>query len=478
MKKKQFIFYILVTLIFFGMLYKLEYATDTYSVFNFNGEQLYAHLASLGRFVTAFIGKVLKDIQASEQTIYLSSWILAIICCSLSQYKLYTIIEKDVKKRELRLIIPTLIVINPFSIELFLFIEKGIMWLGVLLCIYALSNLKNYFETRKKKYILYATLLMFIANCSYQGIIGLFVSIALVYILKYSKNIKQFILNNVITALIYGIPAIVNYLLAKITFKANRINGEIILAESLKKIYFSTIEMSKNMYGLLPKYLFILAILFTFSVFCSKILKEKRKFVQILKYIYMIVGVLFVTVAPQIMQATNSIWFVPRSTYSFACLYGILILYLAINYEIKNIERAAFIVVSIVLIAFQFQKFIQIEKDRYIVNQKDEQITMQIIERIKEYEMKTENKVEQIAIYQDEKPCYTYSGIFATGDTNIKCYSSNWSTVAIINYYFKRDLKLVKKDEEIGQEFAKKNWDEFNNDQIIFDGNRMILCNY
>ena len=35
MKKKTFILYTAITLIFFGMLIKLEYATDTYSVFNF-----------------------------------------------------------------------------------------------------------------------------------------------------------------------------------------------------------------------------------------------------------------------------------------------------------------------------------------------------------------------------------------------------------------------------------------------------------
>ena len=35
---------------------------------------------------------------------------------------------------------------------------------------------------------------MFLANGSYQGTVGLFVAVTLIYIIKYSKNIKDFIL--------------------------------------------------------------------------------------------------------------------------------------------------------------------------------------------------------------------------------------------------------------------------------------------
>ena len=41
LNKKIIIFYFLITLIFFGTLIKLEYATDSYSVFSFNKEQIY-----------------------------------------------------------------------------------------------------------------------------------------------------------------------------------------------------------------------------------------------------------------------------------------------------------------------------------------------------------------------------------------------------------------------------------------------------
>ena len=76
---------------------------------------------------------------------------------------------------------------------------------------------------------------MLLANFSYQGVVGIFVAISIIYILKYSKNIKEFVINNICVALSYGIPAIIDYLLIKICYISSRINGEIILSGSLKK---------------------------------------------------------------------------------------------------------------------------------------------------------------------------------------------------------------------------------------------------
>ena len=489
MKKKTVIFYTAITLIFFGMLIKLEYATDTYSVFNFSGEEIYTHFAGLGRFVSAVIGKFVKSVNMPENIIYIFSYLLAIICAILSQYKLNKIIEKDVESRLFQVLIPTLIILNPFSIELFLFIEKGIMWFGILMCILALENLIKYLDVQKdnenflkdnflNKYLIYALLFMFIANCSYQGIVGIFVAISTVYLIKYSKNIKQFLINNIIVGFIYAIPASLDFILMKLLFKANRVNGEIVLSKSIEKIYSNTINMFKYMYNLLPKYVFILAILFTFAVFCYKIWKDKNKIIEILKFVYIILGVTLIAVLPQIMQSTEAIWFMPRSTYCFASLYGILILYLFMNYNMKNISKTVILCISIILIFLQLKSFIKIEKDRYLLNNQDYQISMQIIDKINKYEEETENKIDKIEVYQDSSLKYTYDDIFVTGDMNIKSYSSDWSTVAILNYYLKRNLKLIKQQEYEKQKFLEKNWDEFSEEQIMFKDDILILCNY
>jgi len=486
LKKKAFIIYFFVTVFFFGMLIKLEYATDTYAVFNFDKEAVYMQYAMSGRFITGTFLKIFKMIKISEHTMYYLSYILAMFGTIFSQFVLYLIIEKDIKSKLLKIIIPTLIIINPFSIELFLFIEKGFMWLGILACVLALRNLQRYFKIKDlsqqskgdKRYLLYSLIFMFVANCLYQGVVGIFLSIALVYILKYSKNLKSFITNNVIAGVIYVLPALFNYLVVKIRFKDSRLNGQIIFLKSIEKIWYNMINMFKNMFGMLPKYTFILLILFTFVVFCSKICKEKKKLLPILKFLYIIIGVTAIAITPQIIQPTNSIWFVPRTMYCFGALYGILILFLAINCNLEIISRILIVITSIVLIIFQAQKFINIENDRFLINKKDSIVTMQIIEQINNYEKQSKNTITEISWYQDEKPNYTYEGIFATGDMNVKSYSSDWSTVEILKYYTKKNIMLVKKDEKLSADFKRKNWEEFDKSQIVFEKNRMHLCNY
>ena len=478
MRKKVFLWYLLLTILFFGMLIKLEYATDTYSVFNFDKEAVFMQYAMSGRFITAVVLKFLKIANFSEYAFYLSSYILAIICATISQYKLYTTIGEDVENKALKIIIPTLIIINPFSIELFLFIEKGLMWLGILMCVLAVENFQKYFELKKIKNLLYSTVFMLVATCLYQGVVGIFLAIAFVFVLKYSKDIKQLVLNNFIAGLIYGVPAVADFLAIKILFKTSRINGQIVFLDSIKKVGKNTINMFLTTYNLLPKYTFILLILFTFAVFCSKIWKEKQKILPIFIFIYIVIGVLFSALVTQIVQPTNSIWFVPRSTYCFGALYGILILFLAINCRLEEISKNIIVIISIVMIIFQVQKFISIENDRFRLNEKDYKVTMQIIDQIEHYEEQTKNRITEIAWYQDAKPNYTYDGVFATGDMNVKAYSSDWSTVEILKYYLKRDIKLAEKDENMEDILKRKNWDEFDEKQIIFEGNKMNLCNY
>lgn len=474
---KIFLIFSIIVIILFGKLYKMEYATDTYQVFNFSEQEVYNQFASSGRFVSAIVFKFAKKIGMKEQTIYAISFVLAILCMILSLVKMYKIIKIDINSKVLKILIPILIVPNFFSIELFLFIEKGIMIFGILMCIIGIENVIKFWKTSNKKYLFFSLISMFIANCSYQGVVGIFASVLLVYILKYSKTIKEFIKNNLIIGTIYSIPAIIDYLLVKFLYKQNRLNGKIELIESIKMLSINFLKMLKNMYGLMPKYVFILVILFTFSILCCKICNVDKKRIHILKFIYIFMGISVFAVAPQILQPTSNIWLVPRSTYCFASIYGILILYLSINYTLENIDEKLIILISIFLLIFQVHGFCLIEKDRYILNQKDYEVTMQIIDKINKYESKTKNIISKIEVYQDSSSKYTYDGLFAVGDMNVKCYANNWSIVAILNYYLNRDLKLDD-NQDLSDNFKNKEWNKFDDSQIVFCNNTMALCKY
>ena len=252
----------IITIVFFGALCKLQYAPDTYSVFTNDLMHSVKHFLSCGRIVTAVAAYVVMGIlKLNNEWTYILSYVFAMVCMITALYRLNKLIQKDIKNYIVSAIIATLMLINPFSLELFLYIEKGVMVLSVLLCVLAVEQMDKFFQGKKKS-IIWAGILMIIANCCYQGTVGLFVAISLIYIIKYSKNIKEFIVNNVIVALTYGIPALFNFLLVRFCFTNTRVNGEMIFSESFAKVMDGTRRMLVDSYDLLPKYLFLAIVFF------------------------------------------------------------------------------------------------------------------------------------------------------------------------------------------------------------------------
>lgn len=473
-----------ITLLFFGILARMEFATDTYATLTFSLKEFAGQFISSGRFLLVVVGGILKVLSIKSETIYCISFLLAIICMIVSMYKLYNIIEEDISNKYIKKIIPILIVLNPFSIELFLYIEKGIMLLGVLMCIFAVGETKKWFEHKSSKYLISTFIFMLLANFCYQGVVGIYVTISLIYIIKYSKNIKQFIQNNIVVALSYGIPALIDYIIIKILSESSRVNGDIILIESLKKVFLSTKEMILKSFGTLPKYLFVSLICLLLIVIIYHIIrqKEETKF-KILKLgglIYIIIGTIFASVAPQFMQSTDQIWLVARSTYSFASLFGILMFYLYSNFKINNISKLITVALSSILIVVQFYRFNIIQTDRYRINAIDEQLTKNICKKIDEYEKTSGNTITKIAFYEDKGIGYRYSETLdlGAGDMNIKAYAKDWAIQFIIKYYSGRNLGIVPQNPEIEEKFKNQDWNYFDKEQLIFDGETLHFCKY
>lgn len=479
---KKLYLYSIITVLFFGIYAMIQYAPDTYFVFSVDSTETMTHFFSCGRFVTGIFFKILLGIfKLKDITIYNISYLIAIICTILSMYKLDKLFEDITKNKKLIVISTIFIIINIFSIELYMYIEKGILMLSVLLCILAIEQTKKFFEGNKKS-IFFAIFIMILANCCYQGTVGLYVGIALLYIIKYSKNCKEFIKNNILVALIYGIPAIINFILVRFIFINTRVKGEIILEESIKKMIKGIKDMIFGTYQLFPKYLFaiMLSILIIFIVY--KVIKKqeqtKTKILKVLGIGYIIAGTVFATVIPQIMQDTESIWFVARSTYSGASLIGILMLYALENIEIKKVQLNAIMIISCIILSIQFIYFTKFTVDDYIVNYQDRQEVKQIEKIMHEYEKNTGETITKIAVYEDKNPNYTYFNISSSGDMNLKSIYKDWSTVSVLNYYMNRNLENTKLDNEIQEEFKQHEWDYFNEGQVIFKGDTLHICVY
>ena len=480
--KKIYIFAV-VTMMFFGIFCKVQYAPDTYFVFTNSVLLSVAHFFSCGRYITGLVtGFLIGILHLSNTKIYYVSYLFAILFMVISIYKLDKLIEKRVKNKFVSAIIAVITLINPFILELYFYIEKGIMILSILMCVLAVEQIDKFFQG-KKIAILWAFIYMLIANCCYQGTVGAFVSISVILILEYSKNIKDFIKNNIIVALVYGIPAVINFLSIKLLYSNVRINGNINFVETIKKVVEGSEKMLVNTYSILPKYVFLAVVTFLVIYIFSKIIINKKmdikkKLLLLAGTLYLVGGAYVATIAPQMLQATSSIWFVARSSYPMGIIIGTLMLYLWKEFAISNVEENIVLVIITIFSIIQVISFIHWGIDNYIGNYEDKIISKHILEQVEKYEKETGNIVDSVAIYQDSAVQYKYEDLKCEGDMNIKAFFPDWCVTRILSLYSQKDWKKVEPEKERQEKFSTKNWNEFSDEQIEFEQNVMHLCIY
>lgn len=216
-KDKKLWIFALITIVFYGALTKLNFMTDTYAVLETSTKEMTNHFIISGRFVTAIFYAICSVLNFKEEIMYILSFVIAIISATFSMYKLYNIIEKEISSEIISMLIAVLIIANLFSIELFLYIEKGILMLSVLFSVLAFEQMTKYFKGKKHSF-LYAMLYMLLANFSYQGTVALFVALSLIWIVKYTTDVKSFFKNNIITALCYRNTSFNKLFISKICF--------------------------------------------------------------------------------------------------------------------------------------------------------------------------------------------------------------------------------------------------------------------
>lgn len=477
---RKLIIFLFITLAFFIGFRQIQYSTDTYAVFNQPIKETIKIFCQSSRFVTATFSYAVYILGFSNATIYSISFIMAIIFFTLSLYNLSEIIEKESNSKNtmLTIIIPILIIINPFSIELLFYIEKGVMALSVFFNIIALDYLIKYLKGDKKS-VFCAMLFMLLSNFSYQGTVAIFICLGLIYIIKYAKNTKNFIVNNLIAALCYGIPAYISLLISKIIFNNNRINGEKNLWLSINKIYNSMDEMIVNTYEILPKYLLLVLLIYLFLILTIYVIKENKKIVlNISSIIYIIIGVTTVSILPQLMQNPESIWFVPRSTYAFASILGILLLYLYSKFKLNKVIDYILEITMIIFLIIQLGSFTNIIKDNYIVNYMDKSVAMEINSVINDYETENDITISKIVFYGDNNLEYTYPNLWCSKDMNIKAFYPEWSRQDVIEEYTGLKLEKGEINEEVKTKFENQNWTSFSKKQIICIDDTVHICVY
>jgi len=118
-----FYIFLLISILFFGIFCRIDYACDTYTLFSNNVWKPVATFAKAGRFVTSGFMFIVKYFNISVNAAYTFSFLFAIFTLSVALFKMYQISYRLTNKKYLSIIISLLIILNLFY-QTLVFIQK------------------------------------------------------------------------------------------------------------------------------------------------------------------------------------------------------------------------------------------------------------------------------------------------------------------------------------------------------------------
>ena len=478
--------YFMIALIFFGGFARLSFATDTYADIYMPAREILSNFLQSGRFVTAACFVVFRGLHIDINIVYGISFWVAILALTASLYLLFRLIKKHlVPNRTWAFYLALLVILNPFIIELFLYIEAGVMLLGILACVLASYSLAEYLDSHSSKYLWWAVGLCILATFCYQGILGLFILLAVIIALIKSKTWLTRIKSISLSVGLYVVGPLLNIAISKLLFSGGRIGGEINLGESIQHI----VDGSRNMlalFGLVPGWAFwglIIAALLLWLGYriTQRPVWQRATFFTLFACGFTVVVAVLAALAPQIVQATSSIWVVSRSTYAFASLAGaVLLVIIASDHELLKRRNLSHVLLVFVLgfLVVMFYGFNRVMHDHYASLAFDRNRANLIESAITSYETEHGVAVQTIMASPDQNWAYSYPGVFSIGDINLTAFSTPWSDVYSINYWSQRQFSRQPATPEWQQYCSNHDWQSTDGDQLYFDGTTLKICWY
>lgn len=482
-EKEDFKYYGLVIfglLFLFGIFIHDHLAPDTIFLYNQgylgNGKIYFTN----GRLVMYGLLWLVDYLNINFIMFKLMSWIIGISSLFVGIVTLFKILKKYTSNNWLNIITSFMVVANIFVIQFFYFAEfTGVMCFGLLMTILSSSYIISYLEKRNRNDFFKAILCSTVAMFSYQGVMAYVVIIPILCSFKYMKNSKEFIKSNAIIFINYLIPCLLGVLWSSI-FEASRVNGEIVLGESIAKIFRHTLYLVGITEKILPSFLYVLLIAIIGISLIKMILKQdkKEKNNKLVYLIYISLVIALIPIMPFIIVVTDTISVNGRSAIALGSIIGFLIMFYLIN--LKNNKKfnigaiVCFIIVTI-LTSYSYQK---IAINTIVINKMDDIEAKQIVEIMKKYQNDNNIIIKKVGYQCDKNPSLVYPGVEFINAMTVRSMHTDWSLVNYLSYYLEQDLSLTSVSDNIRDYCVKRDWDYFSEEQIIFDNDQMYICSY
>lgn len=372
---------------------------------------------------------------------------------------------------------------GPLITEVVFLNEAMILALGILfvtLSAYRLSlgGIKNY---------IISLILMILCVTCYQGVACYFFVILLLMLMKNKIERKEEMIDLMkkigIGLLIYGVSffaslGLVNIATSLIGDKVDKF-GSFDLISNISKIFTDLLPTSLDtLFGFInTKYYYLLCILLL-GIVVYLFIKSNHKWIRSLLFTLLLVALIIVPFVPNLVMAESSNYTAARMTLTLGIIPSALALYILFNYDFNM--KLKYVIGGIVLVfmalsIYSIHQNTMISFKRY---KEDVKYINSIVERINWYEAENDNKVKTIYYAPDTSVNYYYSFGNANG-ANIRLLAVDWALDCAFPVYTYNKFELKKmSDEDYEKYFKDKNYDEFDSEQLVFEGDTLYLLLY
>ena len=111
-------------------------------------------------------------------------------------------------------------------------------------------------------------------------------------------------------------------------------------------------------------------------------------------------------------------------------------------------------------------------------NYLDKNIAQEINNEINKYETKTGIHIENIGLTFDKNITVNYDGQRWLGVINTRSMATEWAAIETIELYSGKYYNQVEVPTKYQEEFAQKDWNYFDKEQLIFEENNLYICMY
>lgn len=490
--RNKYNIYILIGMIIFTLIIcsnfiKTHFALDTYYVYSHDSNIQIIHFLVSNRIFSALARLIEKILDISFFTNMRLLMLSGILFLALSWFILYKFVvvmqkkQKDIFNNVLIAGISFSIIFNFCTVESLLFWESGIMCLGILCTIIAAcifnSNIKH------KKILSFFILL--IGSTCYQGAITIYIPLTLVLLANKNKeNKKDIFLETIKVGIIYFIVMIINLFAIKIfSFIFNnefRKTALLSITYIINTITRLGSDMVLGTFGIGPKYWYVLVIAAISLIFLVYIFKYKASKFHILEYIILVICCIIVPILPMLATPVKDQYIETRMAMSFGASIGIIILFLVLDIEIykHNWFKYLISIIICVMLMTNSMYYIFASSENIATNYLDRNIAKSIINEIYKYQEETGIKIENIGVTFDKNPNSNYDGQRWMGVISTRSMVTEWAAIETIELYCGEKFNQVDVPTKYKEEFEQKNWDFFDKEQLIFDGNNLYICMY